>query len=235
MHDSAIAGYRRPNHVIVTHNDGVLADTFNVDICPWQSQWCRRFCYGNKLSGMAYLCPWTSYFEWGASARKSGYFRPFTVRGDIPEYPAERRACLAVLRKLLPLYKKVWLPTRGWRDTKCRGLLYKLLREYDHLNLTLSFDGSMNLEELVVLAKRFAEKFPGRVMANVVTEVAHPLPLFEVPKVKKLLETGAFPCTKTYSQTYADCDDCGRVCWGEREVEVNQLLGVPVVALRYHR
>jgi len=216
--------------VVVTYNDGVGADTFNIGLCPWQSPWCARYCYGRKLRGLAYSCDWHADFEWGSYAKKRGFFRPFTVEGDVPKTAQDRRRCTLLLRKLLPQYDRVWLPTRAWSDTRGLPYLHGLMEEHENVRLTLSYDGSMNLQELRRVAQLLSNRFPERIGATVVVDAPY-TPLFEQRNVDALMNLGSTPCTKTNKN--GECDDCGRICWNGG-AKLNGMLEVPLVALKFH-
>lgn len=223
--------------IVVTRNEELSADTFNIDLCDFMSLWCALNCYGRKLYGRAFVArQWHSDFVDGKVVtfrRPSLYLRPFTVAGDVPKRAADRRKFLALARKLFPRYKKVWIPTRSWSQEDSLPFLADVLAEHGNLAVTLSFDGSMRIKDLMT-ATSMMGAFNDRVgLATVIdTTGKATYTADEQERVNALVPLGIVKCPKTYGT--GSCHTCGRLCWAENRDKRLSALGVPIVGFKYH-
>jgi len=221
--------------IVVTRNEAVSADTFNVDRCDYQSLWCKRYCYGRKLTGRAYVArQWRSDFVDGKIVQHCGpspRLRPFTVIGDVPKRRGDRQRFERFVRKLFPRYEKVWLPTRSWSDDGGLEYLADIMDEHENVAVTLSFDGSMSVKTLMTATDRFRTRYGDRTSLATVTEA--PYTDAERENVDALLALGYTHCPKTHGA--GSCHTCGRLCWAEHRATRLSAIGLPIIGFKYHR
>lgn len=209
----------------VTFNETIRADTFNVTVCPAQSTWCKKYCYGDKLRGLGYYSTWDRPIVFGRSARLSGYMRPFTIKGDLPAELSDRRPAMEVFNELFPRYKAVWIPTRTWVLEDGMDFVATLLDIHPNVTIMLSYDGSMDPDKFL-RALEVGDALGGRVKGSTVIDA--PYQPEELAKLQSVLNAreGHIICPKT---THAGtCSTCRRRCW--------DLSGPsPLVLFNYHR
>lgn len=224
--------------IIVTRNEALSADTYNVDVCNYQSPWCTQHCYGRKLYGHAYVARrWTPVIRDGNIVRHRGpapYLRPFTVAGDIPSGRQERMFFRNTGKEVFPRYKSVWIPTRSWSTERGLETLALVLDTFENVAVTLSFDGSMDVRALMDRVSRL-HRYTARISLGAVIDTVGKAAytVAEQERVDALRAIGLVECPKTFGA--GTCHTCGRLCWAERRDGKTSAIGVPIIGYKYHR
>jgi len=220
-----------------THNTTMAAQTCNHRSCSAKSKLCSMICYGPKMKGLAHIGQsWA--IKPGRTAKEGGWFRPFTISGDIPMGQRPFGTFMRSMERTARGKVASWFPTRIWSKSGGLDRIRELLNRIPNATIMLSFDGSMSANGLAVACKTLQGEYPGRISASMIVDP----PAEAVTKLGALydavavsaLQRGAHRCVKTYAGGTC-ARDCGRVCYDPTSLPIQEALTVPMVIFKYHK